>query len=156
MFKLRNNIMIFNEANGNRERGRFDSDYNLYVNAGDMPWLRRPNGAYLGAEPRRLPFIDVAALNFDLRQGSPAVDAGTPRRVSSMTAAAVSMRALSTLAKALAKAGLARRRTVFTADPPRAFRCRQLPEFRPAGLPPAGCLLTDCHFTTTFIDCRHP
>lgn len=71
MFRLRNNIIIFNEANDNRPRGPLDADHNLYVNAEDMPWLRGANGAYLGTDPGVLRFNDVGALNFGLRPDSP-------------------------------------------------------------------------------------
>ncbi|MGI9508450.1 MAG: hypothetical protein ACR2QJ_03760 [Geminicoccaceae bacterium] len=71
MFEFRNNIIIFNEANDNSDRGLLNADYNLYVNAVDMPWLRGPNGAYLGTDPSLLGFIDVDALNFGLRADSP-------------------------------------------------------------------------------------
>ena len=78
VFQLRNNIIVFNEANANRNRGAFDADYNVYVNAVDMPWLRGPNGAYLGADPSVLRFNDVDVLNFGLRADSPVLAIKAP------------------------------------------------------------------------------
>ncbi|MGI9418812.1 MAG: hypothetical protein ACR2RA_13335 [Geminicoccaceae bacterium] len=77
VFDFRNNIVIFNEANDNDRRGSFRSDHNLFVNAVDKPWLRGANGGYLGKSPDALKFIDADGLNFGLRPGSPAKNAGT-------------------------------------------------------------------------------
>ena len=78
VFDFRNNIVIFNEAGDNTGRGAFRSGHNLLVNAVDQPWLRGANSAYLGEDPASLRFNDVDGLNFGLRFGSPAENAGTP------------------------------------------------------------------------------
>jgi hypothetical protein len=75
MFRFRNNIFIF-ERNWNDEKGAFDSDYNLFINNRDKPWLYGNNGKYMGTDPTALRFIDVGELNFGIQPGSPAHNAG--------------------------------------------------------------------------------
>lgn len=89
IFALRNNIVIFNEANDNKKRGVFNADYNAYVNAIDMPWLRGPNGAYLGTDPSVLRFNNVEALNFGLRPDSPIAAITAPAATKSGRSASI-------------------------------------------------------------------
>ncbi len=77
MLHFRNNMFVFSQ-NADIENGAFDSDYNLFVNNVDAPWLYGPSGKYLGSDPAVFDFLSVKDLNFGISEQSPAVDAGTP------------------------------------------------------------------------------
>lgn len=75
---FRNNIILFDQLTDRNDQASPDSDFNILVNATDNQKLRGRQGMYLGQDNMALRFKNEARLDFGLRQGSPAIDAGAP------------------------------------------------------------------------------
>jgi hypothetical protein len=75
---FRNNIILFDQLTDKNEQPNPKSDYNILVNANDNADVRGQSGQYLGRDQAALLFNNHTALEFGLRQGSPAIDAGAP------------------------------------------------------------------------------
>lgn len=73
---FRNNIFLFDDLSDRGHQRDPDSDYNILVNTKDNRRVRGHGGLYLGEYPSAVLFRDKARLDFGLRPGSPAIDAG--------------------------------------------------------------------------------
>jgi hypothetical protein len=72
-----NNILSLDNCTNTDISPAIDTDYNILVNNKDMLWLRGENGLYVGTSEDTISFLDKANLNFGIRSGSPAENAGT-------------------------------------------------------------------------------
>ncbi len=75
---FRNNIILFDQLTDKNDQASPNMDFNILVNANDSPDVRGNGGQYLGRDTGALMFKNDATLDFGLKQGSPAIDAGTP------------------------------------------------------------------------------
>ncbi|MEM7045587.1 MAG: hypothetical protein AAF543_22480, partial [Pseudomonadota bacterium] len=75
---FRNNILLFDDLSDTGRQVEPDSDHNILINDQDNLDVRGDRGLYLGEDASALVFEDEAKLDFGLRPGSPAIDAGEP------------------------------------------------------------------------------
>ncbi len=73
---FRNNIFLFDDLSDKGFQTDPDSDHNILVNTQDNSRVRGLRGLYLGGDPAALDFRDEERLDFSVKAGSPAIDAG--------------------------------------------------------------------------------